>query len=274
MHIKFKAISVADEIDLNKIALKCNIPKKYTWEEPLTLYGDILQSILRRWVSEEQRIMVFAFGSIVFMNCEEQDIENFVKYLMEFEKDIDIKKINQYVDNYELIQDESYETFEITDDYVYVNNFEVFYPELVATVIAKSVGLEKIEEKIEDILDNIEGKIERFEKGKLRISDKELAKTISRILRHEYDSIAYIMILDKPDITWSHSGAAEFYEALSEFFELNDRYEIFKTKTNMLNDIINGFSMISHSMKGLFVEWVIVVLIIVEVILMILGLFI
>jgi uncharacterized Rmd1/YagE family protein len=40
-----------------------------------------------------------------------------------------------------------------------------------------------------------------------------------------------------------------------------------KQKTDILNHIIDGFSSISHSMRGLFVEWIIVILILVEIIL-------
>lgn len=272
-HMKFKAIAVADEIDLNKIAIKCNVPKKYTWEEPLTLHGEALSLILGRTVLENQKISIFAFGSIVFINSIEGDVEKFVNYLMAFEKRIDLKGMNKYIDTYDLITDPTIEGITITDDFVYVKEYELYYPDLISTIIAKSVGLEKIEEKIKVILDSIESKIIRFEEGKLRVSDKELAKTISRILRHEYNSIAYIMILDKPDVTWIHTDAADFYEQMSEFFELNDRYEIFKSKTNILNDIVNGFSMISHSMKGRFMEWTIVILIIIEVVLMTLDLF-
>ena len=111
--------------------------------------------------------------------------------------------------------------------------------------------------------------VERLEKGKLNISNKQIAKTASRIVRHEYNTIAYIMILDKPDITWTNSEAKKLYNSMSEFFELNDRYIILKEKTNILNSIIDGFSSISHSIRGLFVEWVIVILILVEVFLMI-----
>ena len=81
------------------------------------------------------------------------------------------------------------------------------------------------------------------------------------------------MILDKPDITWTNSEAAAFYEGMSEFFELNDRYEVIRSKTEILRNIIEGLSSISHSIRGLFVEWVIVVLIVFEVVLMILDLF-
>lgn len=271
--MKFKAFAVADEIDLNKIALKTGMPKKYTWEEPLTLEGERLMEILGHLTIAEEQVKIFAFGSVVFINVNPTDYMVILDYLKSIESRIDTKSMQQFMDDYELMVDESIDEILITDETVSVPAWDVFYPELVSIVIAKSVGLEKIESKITVILDGIESKIDRLEKGKLRISDKELAKTISKILRHEYTTISYIMILDKPDVTWSHIEAAQFYERMSEFFELNDRYEILKTKTNILNDIIDGFSTISHSMRGLFVEWLIVILIVAEVILMSIDIF-
>jgi len=149
-----------------------------------------------------------------------------------------------------------------------VPKFEFFYPELVSTVIAKSVALEKTEEHLSTILDTLETMIDKLEKGKLNVGNKEIAKTTSKIVRHEYNTIAYIMILDKPDITWTNSDAKNLYDMMSEFFELNDRYITLKEKTDILNNVLSGFSSISHSMRGLFVEWVIVILIFVEIILM------
>jgi uncharacterized Rmd1/YagE family protein len=81
------------------------------------------------------------------------------------------------------------------------------------------------------------------------------------------------MILDKPDITWTNSNAADFYNEISGFFELNDRYEILKSKSDIVTSVISAFTSISHSLRGLFVEWIIIILIIAEVILMIIDLF-
>jgi uncharacterized Rmd1/YagE family protein len=264
----FKAYAITKEIDLNKIALECNIPKKYTWEEPLILQGSILSSILGKNIDDNQRIMVFSFGSIVFINLTTDDENNFLGYLKRIETDLEIKNYKKFSDDYELHVQKNSE-MELTDKYVTVPQFEIFYPELISTVIAKSVALEKTESQLGKILGNLETMVERLEKGKLNISNKQIAKTASRIVRHEYNTIAYIMILDKPDITWTNSEAKKLYNSMSEFFELNDRYIILKEKTNILNSIIDGFSSISHSIRGLFVEWVIVILILVEVFLMI-----
>lgn len=269
--ITFKAFAITNEIDLNKIAIHCGIPKKYTWEQPLILRGHILKSILSKKVDESQMVLVFSFGSIVFINySHSNDIKSFLDFLHSFEPDIDIKNAFRYKDDYSLHIQET-ENIELTDEYVVVPKYEHFYPELISTVLAKSVALEKTEEQLGKIHDKLEVMIDRLEKGKLRIGNKELARTTAKIVRHEYNTLAYIMILDKPDITWTSSTANEFYDRMVEFFELNDRYKILKSKTEILYNIMDGFSTISHSIRGLFVEWIIVILILFEIVLTLLD---
>lgn len=228
--LTFKAFAITHEIDLNKIAIHCGIPKKFTWEEPLIVKGDILKSILFQNVDESQMVLVFSFGSIVFINhSTPNEITAFLNYLHSFEPDIDVKSVDRYSDDYSLHIKET-ESIELTDEYVVVPEYESYYPELISTVLAKSVALEKTEEQLGQINDKLETMIDRLEKGKLRIGNKELARTTAKIIRHEYNTLAYIMILDKPDITWTSSTAGEFYDRMLEFFELNDRYKILKAK--------------------------------------------
>ncbi|MEY9865429.1 RMD1 family protein [Peribacillus sp. RS7] len=268
--ITFKAFAITNEIDLNKIAIHCGIPKKFTWEEPLILKGDILNSILNKNVNDSQQVLVFSFGSIVFINYSHVDeIKEFAAYIRSFEPDIDLVNVDRYTDDYSLHFSET-ENIKLTDEYVVVPKYEFFYPELISTVLAKSVALEKTEEQLGKIHDKLEAMIDRLEKGKLRIGNKELARTTAKIVRHEYNTLAYIMILDKPDITWTSSIAGEFYDSMLDFFELNDRYKILKSKTEILYNIMDGFSNISHSIRGLFVEWIIVILIVFEIVLTIL----
>ena len=271
--MKFKAYAITNEIDLNKIASRCNIPKKYTWEEPLILQNEFLVFILGHQVEQFQQIMIFAFGSVVFINVPPQDEPKMFNYLKSIKPDLDLKSAGLYFDDYELRESAHYEetstALHFTDDYALVPHFQPYHPELISVVIAKSVALEKVEVQIGRILDRLETMIDRLEKANLKISDKELARTRAGIIRHEYNTINYLMILDKPDITWVNSDAGLFYEQMSDFFELNDRYAILKQKTDILNVIVGHFSSISHSIRGLFIEWLIVALILVEVFLMI-----
>lgn len=265
--LRLKAYALTNELDLNRIAVQCGIPKKYTWEEPLILQGNILQSILGTATGEDSKVMLFFFGSAVFINIRDSIHPVLINYLRGFNQEIGPKAWDLYNEDYELRISNSGET-EPNDRYVVISSLEPIYPELAAIVIAKSVALEKSEDMLGKILDKLESMIERLEKGRLRIGDRELAQATAKVARHQYDTINYIMILDKPESTWSNSGANQFYEKLSGFFELSDRFTILTKKTDVLNNIIGGFSSISHSFRGLFLEWIIVILILVEIILM------
>lgn len=269
--LKFKTYAVTNEIDLNKIAVECHIKKKYTWEEPLILQGQVLKRIIND-VNEDEIVLVFSFGSIVFINSNKVHIERFMVYIKKIKPDIDIENYQRFQDDFALHIAEG-EEIEFTDDYVQIPEMELFYPELISVIIAKSVALERIELQLGKILDDLESKIINLEKGKLNIGNKELAKITSTIVRHEYNTIAYVMILDKPDITWTNMNAEYFYGQMSEFFELNDRYEVIKSKTEILKSIIDGLGAISNSIRGFFIELVVVILIVIEVILMFLDLF-
>ncbi|MFC5527852.1 RMD1 family protein [Cohnella yongneupensis] len=264
-NITFKALAMTNEIDLNKIAIHCGIPKKYTWEQPLIIRNNILKSIYQSTVDEFQQVMVFSFGSIVFVNhTSAEQMTFFLKFIQTFEPEIDLLQSNYFTDDYNLRIDES-NRMEMTDEVVIVAEYEFFLPELISTILAKSVALEKAEEQLSKIQDHLELMIERIEKGKLRVSNKELARTTAKIVRHEFNTLAYIMILDKPEVTWIHQSANQFYDEMMNFFELNDRYKILKSKTDILYHIMEGFSDISHSIRGLFVEWIVVILIVIEV---------
>lgn len=271
VNFKFKAYVVSNEIDLNKIAVSCGIPKKYTWEEPLILHNGLLRKILGKDYEEGCKVFVFSFGCIVLVNVPESEMPPLLKYIKEFEPEMDLNSWNNYYDEYELRADPG-GRLEISDAYAIVPKYEFFYTELAATIIAKSVAMEKTEYELGKIFDRLETMIDRLERGQLSVGNRELARTTARVTRHQYNTVSYIMILDKPDITWSSSDASLFYEKMSDFFELNDRYTILTKKADILNNIISGFSSISHSIRGLFVEWIIVLLIVVEVILMIMDL--
>ncbi|HBE79128.1 MAG TPA: hypothetical protein DDW65_15340 [Firmicutes bacterium] len=264
----FKAFAVAYEIDLNKIAVACSIRKKYTWEEPLILQGDLLEKILfNQTFLPDKMVLVFSFGSVVFINISVAEIDAFFVYLHHFQPAIDVKNTKVYSDDYELKIEET-SRLQFNDQYMIIPTYADFYPELISTVIAKSVALERIEEQTELILDKVEGVIERLEKGKLGISDREVARATAQILRHDYNTIAYIMILDKPDSTWIHNSAGIFYDQMADFFELNDRYEILQHKTAILKSTLDGFTSVSHSIRMFRLEWAVVILFIVEVLMM------
>ncbi len=64
----------------------------------------------------------------------------------------------------------------LTDEYVIVPNYQNFYDELVSTVIAKSVALERTEEQLGKILDKLENIIDRLEKREVTYKQQRTGK--------------------------------------------------------------------------------------------------
>lgn len=266
---KLSAWSVSQEIELNILAQNFALPKRFTWEEPIHLQGSLLRQLLEEDIGVGE-VFIFSFGSIVILNGEQTWVHKINKYLEHNKLCKLLDNWSYFHDEYELIQENK--QYQYNDSLAKLDSIDEYHIELSATILAKSVALERNEFQIEQILNRAESLIERLEKGQTRMGDKKLGIISASILRHEYDSISYILILDKPDITWSLSDADTYYEKLSIVFELSDRYEVLKQKTDTLRHIVEGFTAVNHGIRSYRMEVIIIALILIEVILMTLDL--
>ena len=264
----FAAWALNGELDLNRLAGEFGISRRYRWEEPMVLDPQHFVPADPADVSVE-RVFLYYFGGVVFQNCSPETISVFWQGLARVVAELRDRPQLKYYDDYSLRIDPA-ATAAITNDAATVCHFE---PELSASicfVLAKSVALERIEEQLDLVLDEVEGLIAQLDQGKLTLSDKRLAKLASSILNFKYRSIAHIMVLDKPDITWESAEVDRFYLTMATLFELNQRYGAIKHKTETLLNITEVFSSLSHARRATRLEWIIIVLIAIEIVIYVL----
>jgi len=267
----FISYTISNEINLNEIAGHFGINKKFKWEEPLILRERNLKGILAK--PDDKLVFIFSFGSIVCVNMAFHETQDVINYLKKIDKNLRNNPPSMIKEDFKLIVNPNAK-FEVTYNSIIINRIQDYHFNIIATILAKSVALEKIEEDIDILLDKIEDIVNFLEKGKLNISDENLAKMSSKILRFKYNTISYIMLLDKPQIVWENEDAEKFFTELSELFELNDRYEKIKHKTELLLDITEIFSSLTQSKRGAKLEWMVIILILIEIILSLLDKFI
>ena len=260
--IAFEARTVGRSIDLNRLAGHFGIRHRYTWEEPLCLDETRLRGILRN--PEERGAWIFSFGAVVFTNCQAHEINDILLYLARHEPALTPGNPAVYSDVYSLVTDASVKAGMDSEEMT-VEAFEPWQPEILATVLAKSVALERVEASLDATLDRFEERLERLEKGRLETNDKVLARDAARILRLEHDSISYLGILDKPDLTWNNDPAEKLYGNLSRQFELKDRNDAVRRKSEVLKDINSTFSDLAHARRSTRLEWVVILLIAFEI---------
>jgi uncharacterized Rmd1/YagE family protein len=261
---EFKASVISSEINLNQISSHFGISKKYKWEEPLILNETFLKGILPH--PEDKYVYIFYFGSIASINLTIHELKDVVLYLKKLDKNLKENTSFSYIEDFKLIVDEAAE-LEINYDSIIVNSLKEHQLSIVATILAKSVALKKIEVDTDILLDEIERVMVLLDKGHLNISDEQLAKMSGKILRFKYNSLSYLMLLDKPDIAWKIEAAEDIFVQLSDLFEIKERYDKIRHKTELLLDITEVFSSLSHAKRGTRLEWAVIILILIELIL-------
>jgi len=259
----FNAYAMDGEIDLNKIAASLLVEKRYKWEDPLVLNPLTLQ-LHEGKAFADRRVYLYYFGAAVFFNCPEEMISSFYTNIVKTTDALRIPRSLLYRETYSLQVRES-EKIAVTNDCAIMDREESVYIDTIAYTVAKSVALEQIEARVEIVFDKMEEIIAMLDRGQLAVPDTQLARTAATILNFKYRSISHIMILDKPDITWDIEEADRLYSTLANLFELNQRYNQIKHKSDTLLDINEVITGLSHARRSARLEWIIIILIAIEI---------
>jgi uncharacterized Rmd1/YagE family protein len=263
--LEFKAIKICNELNLNEISEYFGINKKFKWEDILVLNSQHLKGIINQ--SEEKSVHLFSFGSIVSINMQIHEMNDVLEYIKKISSDISISF--SYIEEYRLEVNPDIDV-EFDNDKMTVQKYKHQYCEITSTVLAKSVALTSMEKEMDGVFDKVENVINFLNKGKFNMKDKELAKISSTILGFKYNSLSYLMLLDKPQIAWDDAEAGEIFQGLTKVFEMSERYERIKHKTETLMDVTEVFATISHANRGSRLEWIVIILFIIDIIVIVL----
>ncbi len=264
MQYDFTAYALRGEIDLNRLATELGIPQKYRWEEPMMLNPEGLRPLSTER-SEIRQVYLYYFGGIVFLNCPENIVDDFFRKLGELSDGIRDYHVIDFRDRYSLEINPGSKPA-ITNDHAVMPGYDPAFIDIICFVIAKSAALEQIEEKVDQVLDEMEGVMGLLGRGKLGIPDKRLARLASIILGFKFRSLSHVMVLDKPEVTWDNPEADRLYLTMANLFELNQRFAEIRHKSETLMDITEVFSTLSHARRAVRLELAIIILIAIEIV--------
>lgn len=259
----FNAFAFGGELDLNRLAVVLGISRKYRWEESMKLNPVTFAPAMEE---DAESVHLFYFGCVVFLNCTGAVVARFLDGIKQYGDAVKIPPQLAFREGYKLEIDVEREAA-ITNDYAVMQNYKQAFIDIICFVIAKSVALERIEERVDAVFDEVEVLIANLGKGALELPDRDMARLASSILSFKFTSIAHIMVLDKPEITWDDPEADRLYLTMARLFELNQRYQEIKHKSETLLDMADVFSNLSHARRAARLEWIIIILIVIEIIL-------
>lgn len=229
-------------------------------------------------------VAIFRFGSVVFFHVSDNDRKfilknikgltsstspssNTHKVMMGLER----REFFQIVIQPSIGQVQPQQEEVVQQDYVVIDALNIDSVAVISTIMAQTVALDTYSDIVDGLLSNFD-KINSSVKdtGTFSAMDREaLFKAIAQNNSIFIDMMSKLGIKERSDFAWNLTQYEQLHEGLREEFEINDRFDQIELKLNMIQQNAKFFLDMIHNQKSNILEWVIIVLILFECILMI-----
>lgn len=132
---------------------------------------------------------------------------------------------------------------------------------------SQSVALNGYSEITEELLMETNKHTKYLEnKGKLDISGNKLKRFIGKVLNIKNRILENLYIFDSPVITWENEQLNKLNTDLKQTFDLKDRYRLIHDRIEIIKENLELFKDIMDHKESSRLEWVIIILIVIEVV--------
>jgi uncharacterized Rmd1/YagE family protein len=226
-------------------------------------------------------VAVFRFGSVVFLNVPPLEIAQLVQDIKKYSKE-PVPAGFERRESFgilvkpdmleEVVEEESAgsDAPTVTGDYCVVPELDMNGVAVISNIMGQTVALDTYNDTVDDLLANFASINSTVGKtGKFTSTDKEtLFKTVAQNNSIFIDMISKIRIKDRSETAWSMSEYETIHYGLKSEFELDERFDQIEYKLSLIQDNAKFFLDVLQSQKSNSLEWIIVILISAECVLM------
>lgn len=216
--------------------------------------------------SDSQFVYIFSFGAIVFWGLDSNQALSFINSLepyadepLPFEKDEFSYEVgaNTVID-------------EISDTIILENDTDAFYKLSLSYALAQSIKLASHEKELKLTIDKMAFIPKSLAKtGKTTLNRIEIAKKMGELYLQKSSINSNLNVMHTPRIIWDHSEIEPHYHMAADFLDIHSRVESLNMGLTMIQDLLEILEDQLNHKHSSMLEWIIIVLIFVEVVLFI-----
>jgi len=257
--MKITAFYIAEQLDLRR--LKEAYAGTLLQENPSELFYR---------VDDDEYFYAFDYGAVVFANMSDTDVSKNLALLQNFCAHLLPEKIR---DDFEIMHlPENPLTFGFDRLVVPLMGEEVMKSAMLNT--AHSVAMDFYSQRVHELLSEINRFTTEMEmEGSISISRKNMLRFIGRTLNSKNRIVENLFIFDSPDTTWDDEYLDKIHRGLARTFELQIRFKEIEYTFKVVEDNLSVFRELYLHRESSKLEWIIIVLICIEVFDLILGKF-
>ena len=250
MNIKVISFQVADSIDLKRFK------KDFTASMSFASSDELFYQI-----EKYQHLYVFQFGIVCFSGYNETEMTSFLQMIAPFCKNFFDQRLS---DEFEIEVGGS--TVQYGFDKIGIPEANAETLRLIMLNVSQSVALDYYSQQTNSLLDETNYHTQVLElKGKIDLNGINLKKYIGRTLNIKNKIAGNLYIFDSPEETWEDERLNKLDIGLKKIFELQPRFRIIQEGLSIVKENLELFKDLLQNKNSVTLEWVIILLILVEV---------
>ncbi|KAB5538905.1 hypothetical protein DKX38_016438 [Salix brachista] len=210
-------------------------------------------------------MVVFQYGSIVLFNVREHEVDEYLNIVRRHASGLlpEMRK-----DEYEVREKPTLNTWMQGGlDYIMLQFLNTDGIRTIGSVLGQSIALDYYGRQVDDMVAEFTDINRGMEKtGTFSMDSKKLFQIVGKANSNLADVILKLGLFERSDIAWKDAKYAQIWEYLRDEFELTQRFASLDFKLKFVEHNIRFLQEILQNRKSDFLEWLIIVLIGVEII--------
>lgn len=218
-------------------------------------------SFLLYEASDNAYVYIKDYGSIVFYNCKNDIINQFLKKISENEN-YGMKYYNK--EEYQVYKSEN---LEVDFNAVYLNNFDIDFLHIIMLNLAQSVALGAYVKKTSSLYESTLVYTKQLEfKGRINLSKIKMRKFIGKTLNIKNTITEELFVFDTSNLAWSNESLSLLDTKLKEELDIEKRFKGLHLSLDTIKENLGLFNELSQHKYSSMLEWIIIILILFEVV--------
>ena len=207
-------------------------------------------------------VYVFKYGVVCFLNYENVQLSEFLRFIAPYCRNLFEQQLNE---EFQIETGASEYKFGYNKIEIVKADKEIL--RLIMLNVSQSVALDYYYEQTSKLLEETNYHTQFLEKkGRLDITGRDLKKYIGKTLNLKNRIAENLYIFDSPDTTWEDENLNKIDMGLKRTFDLQERFRNIQEGLEIVKDNLDLFKDISHYRNSTKLEWIIIILILVEVV--------
>jgi required for meiotic nuclear division protein 1 len=216
-------------------------------------------------IDDSHRVMITSFGAVVFYSFDEEIAKLVASRIIETLSDSFVVK--EVEDRLIVETDKPMEKFLYNEVWLKADDSTATQMRIIAMLLAQSVALDHLEREADAALTGFTQYLDNLrENGRIRMSTRHILQNIGFAMQTRFMVLNNVALFDKPAETWQSKAIKDLYQGLQDFFDIAERQEVLATKLDFISENTRMLFEVLSSRKSHYLEWIVIILIAVEIV--------